>query len=1000
MTDMTEVFRILGIEETKDERRIKQAYRDKLAVTNPEDDPEGFKRLRAAYEEACHYAKGNLEQEKEEADDSESGRWVAKAAELYANIHHRQDVKAWKALFEEEIFVSFEGEEECRRKLLVFLMTHFRLPSDIWNLLEQKLNIVKDVPALKEQFPVDFVQFIVRKCERGEDVDFSAFEGPEEGDYDLFLQYYDRCWQAMQNDDLKLAEEMLQAGEELGIKHPVMEINRVNLYVKEEKLHEAIAYGEKVMEKYPRDLVVNYNMAELFWNRADDFAREDSSEDADFYQAKSAMIYKKLKEENDTHYMANYRLTEWYCRQGEYHKAKECASKVLESGADEHFREILRRVNEQLEKELLSAYQKSNDYHQALEIGWCYLQDGKYWKGLRLVKPLADRIEPDKQAEYLGLLSKLYIEEAMYEEAADMSVEWEKALEKKLAAGTEAAECEKDKNRIRQSHLIRMQCYRQKGYVEKEYYTKALEEANKSEEGNAGDIGLLLEKAQIYMEMEEYEQCRMLVERIVDEFQVYAAYVTLLEAYRRQWNAGGVVQTARKCIDCFPKYARAYEHMAKVYLDLKRPEDLQEVLKEAKDKGVESVLLEAYAYQSTHQVPEDSKLINTKLSEFRKQWQRPLEEGKLPYYEKGLPVLTELLYQYPGTYMLVERGIFHREAEQLEAAKQDFEKALEENPAQPYALNGLSYVYKRLGDYEKALVYLRKAIRYLDEEDRIYRYEDMGDLFSLLGDYESAVTYFEKEAGAEAVKHRYGERMRKTAECLAQIDRMHPAAKKIDDKYGISTQGWFRKKSEMYLYSGEEHLAEEIMRTWKLNLKRSMLDKDYKEKLSKYYNARGWQALLYGSGKDAVKYFQKQARYSPKNRQSAYTELVFACFLYQEDSLGVKYAGLLKQEWNKRKLEESAPYLHMECMEMFYRLLISLYLESEEEQIKLLERIDSYRKCDFCILPVCKEMAAIKYIVLVRKGRQEEAERLLEAWKEAQPYDEYWRAIENKKLRK
>ena len=52
------IFEILGIEPTKDIRAIKKAYAAKVKSCHPEEEPELWKKLHDAYDEAIRYAKG------------------------------------------------------------------------------------------------------------------------------------------------------------------------------------------------------------------------------------------------------------------------------------------------------------------------------------------------------------------------------------------------------------------------------------------------------------------------------------------------------------------------------------------------------------------------------------------------------------------------------------------------------------------------------------------------------------------------------------------------------------------------------------------------------------------------------------------------------------------------------------------------------------------------------------------------------------------------------
>lgn len=1033
--DRTEAFIILGIAATKEEKALKAAYREKLVVTNPEDDPEGFKRLRSAYEEACRYAEETEETKEEQPRDlTPSGLWVEKAAEIYGNIRTRRDTELWKELFREDVFLSLEEEENCRLKLVGFLMEHFRLPTQVWKLLDKNLSIVKDAKQLREKFPAHFVNYMTGKCQRGEDVEFDQFEGPEDGDYDLFLQCYDRCWNALQEKKYEEAERNLETADKLDIHHPAMEICRAYFLSNQNRTEEAFALLDELQSRYPKDAMVCYNAAEIFWA-----GKEEA------YRARAAEIYRGLKEELDTHYMANVRLTEWYYEQAQYREAKKCAEKVLASGSDEAFMEILGKINKEIEKELETGYRETGAWEPGLELCWCYLQDGKISRGIRLASELEKLLPPEKEAEYCGLMAKLYVEGAEYEHSIAMTRQWEKALERKLEreAGADETERQKDLDRLRQAHLIRMQCchnlgyrdradsdsvdngggtcaedpaketdrFRENGLGDTVYgraaFALAVKEGESMLSDDIRDVGILLETAQIYMEMEEYEKSLEIAQRLVEDYQVFAAYASSLEVYRRQLNAAGVVRYAGHCIRCFPTFVKSYEYLAKVYLDLDYREEMEKVLEDAEKNGVRSVILDAYRFQMNHEVM-DVSVLNEKLKEFRKNFLGFAEKGEMIFYEKGLPVLTEYVYHYPDDFMLVERAIFHRAAHRYQEAREDFEKALYMNPSNPYALNGLSFVYKYLGEYEKALFYIKKAILYMDEEMSPVIFADMGSLYSLLGDYDRALHAFRQyESLTEYNKNGwFVDNLAKYCMHAGKIDEAAEAYKRF---YGGNKSAEYEKLVELYNGAGQRDKAVQVLALWKSELGRrrrpgglfpvlTAQKKSGGEVARRaFYESSGWTELIFGTGRAAIRAFEGMLRegFADSTMEGKLSDVVFACILCGEEKKGRKYSERLRDWLVREKASGGRKYYNREKAYVWMEFLAAYYTEDEDKLQEILDRGDRSEICHFCICPLCKELEGVRILLMLRTGRREEAKNRLYKNLEIQPWDEYMLAVKH-----
>ena len=87
-----EMWQVLDMEPTKDEDLIVNAYRSKVVTVNPEDDQEGFMRLREAFELAIKFAREDdvltdKSQEKPDSEKTDVDRHVDKLNEIYSDIH-------------------------------------------------------------------------------------------------------------------------------------------------------------------------------------------------------------------------------------------------------------------------------------------------------------------------------------------------------------------------------------------------------------------------------------------------------------------------------------------------------------------------------------------------------------------------------------------------------------------------------------------------------------------------------------------------------------------------------------------------------------------------------------------------------------------------------------------------------------------------------------------------------------------------------------------------
>ncbi len=154
-----DIWKILGINRTSDKSEVKKAYRAKLKITHPEDNPQEFMQLREAYENALQYVEQALEDEKlleDEAPDYEGfdyedsdyvdeedlgeeddenyvsvdskavkewninrkvSQWWSRTSQVLCDYRRRNDINEWKNLLYNDIPYQVVYFEKCRERM-------------------------------------------------------------------------------------------------------------------------------------------------------------------------------------------------------------------------------------------------------------------------------------------------------------------------------------------------------------------------------------------------------------------------------------------------------------------------------------------------------------------------------------------------------------------------------------------------------------------------------------------------------------------------------------------------------------------------------------------------------------------------------------------------------------------------------------------------------------------------------------------------------------------
>ncbi|MFC7371076.1 tetratricopeptide repeat protein [Fictibacillus iocasae] len=276
---MNSYWTILGIQPTDDLSAIKKAYSKQLKLHHPEDDPEGYQRLREAFDAV----KKNLKKKTHLSADAEAAagsahaepfpsysdfeeriplsvvlpelkaspepprhtiaQFMEKAENIYRSITWRIEEEKWLDLLNDELLWSMEHKQQVSQTLLSFIAQHHLLPKNIWLLLENQFQwsemIKERRHSLNREDMDHFLHYYKKRLSQSPDLSFHYAASVPGIDADSFFRAREAALDAYTAGDEEQAEKEAAAAGRIFSDDPDLQLIHGLLCQRTNRLNEA-----------------------------------------------------------------------------------------------------------------------------------------------------------------------------------------------------------------------------------------------------------------------------------------------------------------------------------------------------------------------------------------------------------------------------------------------------------------------------------------------------------------------------------------------------------------------------------------------------------------------------------------------------------------------------------------------------------------------------------------------------------------------------------------